>query len=241
MSNNATATRGGPSPGAVSLHVARLDLEPARLAELSRTLAPDEHARAERYLLERHRRRFRAARGWLRERLAAELGVAAEALVFEYGPQGKPALGGPHAGLRFNVSHSQDLALMALSWHHELGVDVEALRPDLDTEAIASRFFSLAEREALRKLPAPERGAAFFTVWTRKEAYLKLRGGGLHLPLDGFDVSLDEPARLLRDAGDPDAVGSVALATVAVPEGFRAALAVAGGRAMERRAISRAR
>ncbi len=205
---------------------ATLDVPVERLAELQASLSEDERLRAGRFVLELHRRRFAAARGTLRELLARELGEAPRALCFEYGPHGKPRLRG--AELFFNVSHSQDRALYALARGRELGVDIEALREDLDHEAIATRFFSTSEREALRLVTAAERASAFFSIWTRKEAFVKLLGGGLAIALDSFDVSLDEPSGLLRA---PEGAGDVSLFTLPAPAGVRAALAFSGGAA----------
>jgi 4'-phosphopantetheinyl transferase len=199
-----------------------LDVPEARLTRLRLLLDAGERARAERFVFERHRRRFTAARGLLRETLAAELGGDPAALRFEYGPRGKPRLAaGSDDGLRFNVSHSGELLLIALARGAELGVDVEAVRPDIDHAAIARRFFSACEQAALLALPDPLRARGFFAIWTRKEAYVKLLGGGLSIPLDGFDVSLDEPARLLRGAA------GVTLLRAEAPDGFLAALAMA--------------
>jgi 4'-phosphopantetheinyl transferase len=202
---------------------AGLDLPESRLRELSAELDERERARAERFVLERHRRRFTAARGLLRETLAAELALDPRALRFEYASHGKPRLAAAHGGeLSFNLSHSEDRLLIALGRGVELGVDIEGVRDDIDHAAIARRFFSSSEGEALLAQPERSRAAAFFAIWTRKEAYIKLVGGGLSIPLASFDVSLGEPPRLLRGAPE-----GVALQPVEAPVGFAAALAVA--------------
>lgn len=202
-----------------------LDVSEPRLRELRGSLQPDEQSRAERFVFEVHRRRFVAARGLLREALAAELGIEPKAVRFEYGPRGKPSLvRGLDPELRFNVSHSQDRAVFALARGLELGVDIEAVREDIEHAAIASRFFSPMERAALLALPEPARAAAFFTIWTRKEAYVKLLGGGLAIPLDSFEVNLEQPARLLRAGRE----GTTELRSLEAPPGFVAALALAG-------------
>ena len=199
-----------------------------RLGRLRDSLSRDERARAERFVFEVHRRRFTAARGLLREVLGRELRIEPPAVRFDYGPRGKPALARDlESGLRFNVSHAQERALLAVARGLELGVDIEAVREGIDHTAIAKRFFSRVECDALLALTEPARADAFFTIWTRKEAYVKLLGGGLLIPLDGFDVNLGEPARLVRSmeaAAEP-----VELLSLTVPAGFRAALAFAGG------------
>lgn len=201
----------------------------SRLRRLREPLSADERGRAERFVFEVHRRRFTAARGLLREVLGGELGTPPAAVRFDYGPRGKPALAYDlETELRFNVSHAQERAILAIARGLELGVDIEAVRQSIDHAAIAKRFFSPKERDALLALPEAARADAFFTIWTRKEAYVKLLGGGLLIPLDSFDVSLGEPARLLRSKGGEAAPEPAELLSLAVPTGFRAALAVAG-------------
>jgi 4'-phosphopantetheinyl transferase len=119
-----------------------------------------------------------------------------------YGERGKPALARGYAGsdLRFNVSHSDDVAVYAFSSGHEIGVDVEAVRAMPDGDDIAARFFSRCENETYLALNARDRPLGFFNCWTRKEAFIKALGDGLYHPLDSFDVSLapGEPARIRR-------------------------------------------
>jgi 4'-phosphopantetheinyl transferase len=121
-----------------------------------------------------------AGRGFLRMILSRYIGVRPTRLQFCYGPQGKPALAGSDGmgGLRFNVSHSHGLALYAVTRSREIGVDLEAIRLDLDVERIAERCFSSRERSVLAALPAHLRAQAFFACWTRKEAFVKAKGSG---------------------------------------------------------------
>ena len=143
----------------------------------------------------------------LRTILGRYLGRDPAQLRFRYGPSGKPVLyveSGSHS-IRFNVSHTRDIALYAVTIGREIGVDIERIRVDFGTEDIAARFFSGREVAALGALPPPYRLEAFFTCWTRKEAYLKARGQGLSFPLDRFTVSLapGERAALLEVLDDP--------------------------------------
>lgn len=185
------------------VHVWRASLRVpiGRVRDLERTLATDERARANRFVRERDRDQFVVSRGVLRAILGRYLGQNPCHLRFDYSPFGKPMLSADSglANIRFNVSHSGDIALYAVTSGREIGVDIERIRTDFGTEDIAQRFFSRREIAALRGLPAPCRLEAFFACWTRKEAYLKARGDGLSLPLDGFDVSLapGHPAALL--------------------------------------------
>ena len=190
-------------PGEVHVWAARLDPPPERVAALRATLAADERARADRFRFEVHRRRFAVGRGLLRELLGAYLGAPPERLAFVYGERGKPdlapATARPGAPLHFNLSHSHELAVLAVTREREIGADVEQLKPMDDLERIAERFFSAPENAALRGLPPAERQRAFFRCWTRKEAYLKAVGVGLAAPLDSFVVTLgpEEPPRML--------------------------------------------
>jgi 4'-phosphopantetheinyl transferase len=183
-----------------------LDRPDSSVRRLARLLSPDEGARAKRFVIDRVRRRFVVCRGVLRLILGRYTGAAPGQLRFTYGAHGKPALApGPGGEVCFNVSHSDGLALYAVARGREIGVDVERLRPLPGAERIAERFFSIPEQAALQALPAERKLEAFYTCWTRKEAYIKARGDGLGHPLDQFAVSIapGEPARL-SPAGDGD-------------------------------------
>lgn len=216
------------------VHVWRseLDLSEAELRKLAKTLALDEQARAARFRFPRDRRRFIVARGVLREILARYLDRDPAKLQFCYAPFGKPALtsnsGGD--GLRFNVSHSHGFALYAVSFHRELGVDLECIRTNFPWEPIAERFFSPEEIDALHSVPRDLRYEAFLNCWTRKEAFVKARGGGLSLRLDRFSVSLipGEPAVLLKTEDNPLEASRWGLEQLAPRSGYVAALAAEG-------------
>jgi 4'-phosphopantetheinyl transferase len=217
----------GLGPGDVHVWAACLDDLPE--ASLRLLLSADERARGGRFHFERDRRRFVNARGLLRALLGRYLDVDPARLLFGYGPRGKPFLAA-RGELRFNVSHSSGLALLAFARGLELGVDVERERPLPESEDIASRYFSAREGAELRGLRVEERGAAFFRCWTRKEAFIKATGDGLSRPLDEFDVTLapGEPARLLRVLGEPEAAGRFRLEDLRPAPGFAGALAVEG-------------
>jgi 4'-phosphopantetheinyl transferase len=189
-------------PGEVHVWFARLDRTHARLSRMRTVLDPDETARADRFLMEVHRNRFIAARALLRDLLAGYLGQPPGAIRFAYNEWGKPALapGLVARDLRFNLSHSQDLAMYAFVLERDVGVDIEMIRADIANERIAENFFSRWEVETLRALPLEHQAEAFFNCWTRKEAYVKARGQGLSIELDSFDVSLapGEEAKILR-------------------------------------------
>jgi 4'-phosphopantetheinyl transferase len=194
-----------PALEADEVHVwrASLDCDERVLHRFEATLAPDEKNRAQRFVFQRDRNSYVAARGILRELLGRYLTRAPSEIEFDYGAQGKPALrtGPSQRPMQFNVSHSHGLALFAFAVGRQVGVDVELVRPDFAGEKIAERFFSSQEVMELRSLPAAVQDEGFFLCWTRKEAYIKARGEGLQIPLKSFHVSLTpgKPARLQAD------------------------------------------
>lgn len=166
--------------GEVHLWVARLPLAIAEMHRCESLLAPDERARAAIPPLPAERSRFIAVRGVLRILLGRYLGTPPAALSFEYGEQGKPALGGQAAGgIRFNVSHAGNVALLAFAPGVELGVDVEKVREVPRAERIASRVFTPEAAQRWRALPDEQRTETFMREWTRLEALSKMTGEGV--------------------------------------------------------------
>lgn len=189
------------------IHVWRVELiQPSEIyAACLDILSPDEHQRAERFYFERHRRRYIVARGALRFILGRYLERRPGQVRFTYGRFGKPDLkgGATASDLRFNLSHAEDIALIALTRGSEIGVDVEFVREEFTGMEVAERFFSRAEVEALRASPEESRADAFFVCWTRKEAYIKALGAGLSHSLQQFTVSLSKgESAVLVDGGD---------------------------------------
>ena len=216
-----------PSLKTGTVHVWRITLnqEDEKLDDFRSTLEADELERAARFHFEKHRRHFIVARGFLRAVVARYLGSQPAALRFEYGTYGKPALGSEHM-LRFNLSHSNEVALLGVSVDAEIGVDVEHIRADFASEDIARRYFSRAEVEVFNALPPEERVAAFFRCWTRKEAYIKAIGKGFSQSLSAFDVTLAPgmaPA-LLR--AEEDDASRWWMSDIEVGEGYAGALIV---------------
>lgn len=211
---------------------ASLDLPASRVQELAQALSADERTRASRFRFERDRRRFIASHGILRAILGRYLDVEPARLQFCHGPYGKPALAETPNGstLCFNMSHSHEFALYAITRNGEVGVDLENIRPVPDAEQIARRFFSGRENAAFQAVPTDLKHKVFFTCWVRKEAYVKARGDGLSLPLDQFDVSLTpgEPARLLDTRFDSQEASRWSLYDVTPGPGYVAAVAVQG-------------
>lgn len=195
-----------PALGAGDVQIWRVDIASAAksVAQLLDRLSPDERARADRFVFDRHRFRYIRTRAALRALLGQHLRMLPAEVPVRTAPGGKPFLDAS-TSLYFNVSHSGDLALVAMTTSGEIGIDLEAVRPHPDDwVALARRYFAGEEVAALESYSTPERVQAFFRGWTRKEAIVKLLGDGLRMPLDRFIVPLDETAIapvLLTDGG----------------------------------------
>lgn len=201
-----------PLPVAGEVHLWWLDLDPPaeQVAAAFRLLDADEVERARRFKFDRHRRRFTLRRAQLRRLCGAYLGIDPRDVRYEIGERGKPRLAqGLVAplpdGLEFNLSDSADVAVVGFKIGGELGVDVEVVRPMEDAVSISRSFFADAEQRVLSSVSPAHRDDTFFRCWTRKEAYIKAVGEGLHLPLDSFTVTMTrhEAPRFLSFVGHP--------------------------------------
>ena len=211
------------------IHVWRLrqSTTGADVARFRSLLSIDETQRADRFRFDKDRNQFTIARGVLRCLVGNYLGSDPGHVRFQFSTKGKPSLAQPQdCTLQFNIAHSGDLILLAFCRNQRLGVDVEQIRSDFATDDIAERFFSSAERAALRELATEQRVAAFFRCWTQKEAYIKATGDGLSLPLHQFDVSVrpGEPAQLLATRPDPLEATRWRMFHLDVDPGYAAAL-----------------
>lgn len=153
-------------------------------------LSAEEHDQAERFRCVRDQRRYLAAHAALRRALAAHGAGEPHSLRFDPGTWGKPALC-DSGGLRFNLSHSDDIGLIGTSFSHDVGVDVECIRTLPDVAMLVNEHFTAAERDEFACLPPHAKDRAFLIGWTRKEACLKAIGLGLHIAPQGVDVGLD--------------------------------------------------
>jgi len=166
----------------------------------------------------------------LRQILGRYLGLAAQEITFSYGAKGKPKLSGKlqKSGLKFNLSHSHELALLAVTRDLAVGIDVELVDHEFATEEIAQHFFALGEVKRLSSIPVNGRADAFFACWTRKEAYIKALGDGLSLALDSFEVAFGPgvPAALMRAQPRPGEPACWSIYDIEVPSQYKAAVAV---------------
>lgn len=215
-------------PTSGTVHVWRFDLDAEAPPDI---LAADEHARAARFHFERDARRWRTGRSLLRRTLGAYLEADPAALEFAAGPFGKPSLN--NSRLRFNASHSGAVLLLAFGWDQEVGVDVERLRDDFMPEDLAAQVFSAREQNALRAVPPEECHAAFLSLWTAKEAYVKALGRGLSFPLTQLTLSpiCGSDHYAAEDAAQADALPGISVRRLPAIPGFAASLAAEGAAA----------
>ncbi len=158
------------------------------ISSLSQLLNHHEEERAKRFHFPQHQERYRITHGLLRKTLSLYTGIDPKALTFQYGEHGKPYLANTDSELKFNISHSHDMAIFAFTIQHEIGVDIEKVETSFK-ESVGKRFFSPDEYAELMQLPDTERVNAFYKMWCRKEALIKLLGKGLYTRLDSFTVS----------------------------------------------------
>jgi 4'-phosphopantetheinyl transferase len=164
-------------------------------------LSSDERERAARFKFATDRERYIIAHGALRSILGSYLKVAPADLRFAIGSNGKPQLAPGFAGdrLKFNLSHSRVVSLVAVIRGREIGVDVEHIREDFPFDEVAQRFFASEEVRALRALPRRFQREAFYRCWTGKEALLKAKGTGLSGKLDEVEIvfTSEESVRII--------------------------------------------
>lgn len=163
-----------------------------QIESLQKILSADELERARKFHFEKDRRRFIMARGILRTILARYLDIKPQQVSFEYASFGKPILATDfvRGNISFNLSHSGEMVLYAITRNHKIGIDVERINDNVDVMQIASRFFSPCEIVELEKAYEKNHSEIFFRYWTRKEAFVKGLGKGVSFPMEHIDVSL---------------------------------------------------
>lgn len=183
------------------LNETRIDLWQFSVAQESanayQLLNAEEKARAERFYFSQHKRRFSMARATLRIILARYLNTRPDRLEFSYNSHGKPKVINS-SRLQFNLSHTGDLALLAIGKGFPMGVDIEKYSAR-SYEGIAKTLFSEQELEEFMKVPASLKPATFFHIWSQKEAFIKACGLGLAYPTKNFTVPTSIPTKQLVD------------------------------------------
>jgi len=195
------------------------------LASYAGLLSSAEQARAEKFIFDKDRRLYTIAHAALRSILSKYAQTAPAGLQFDAGTNGKPKLPTDLPGdLRFNLSHSGDSALVAVSRGREIGIDIEFVNADFAFDEVAVRFFTTSEVVALRALPNRLQRQAFYQCWTSKEAFLKAKGTGLSGELDVVEIIVDREEYVRIDAHVP----GWSLAEIDPGEGYVGALASEG-------------
>ena len=198
-------------PDTVHVWAFVLDGPPAFVDRCRALLSPEERRRADRFVFEHDRIRHTVAHGILRHLLSrycwsdSSGPVTPESLRFSTTKAGKPALQFPTRPLKFNLTHSEDRALLAVSAGFELGVDLEKVRSNIEALDISRHYFFGSERDDIANATAARRADTFFRYWVAKEAVLKAQGIGLGFPLDRFRVAfLDDTNSATVDTLDPE-------------------------------------
>lgn len=150
-------------------------------------LSTEEQNRASLYTSKPGFRRFVVARSMLRRLLATYVACSPSELTFDYGPHGKPQLAGESA-IQFNLAHSAERAVYAISHQQPVGVDIEHIDRKINIERLAARFFSKAEHNALQQISAATRQHEFLRLWTAKEAVIKATGKSLAQMISQFEI-----------------------------------------------------
>lgn len=184
-----------PKLGDNEAHVWAVPFDGSAVREVAllAVLSDEERQRADEFRLERPRQQFVCTRGALRILLGHYLNAPPQEVPFSFEAIAKPRLAEKYAttNIRFNVSHSGDLGLIAITSRCDIGIDVEHRRPVKNLEQLADRYFHPAEIEAITTTTINDRNDAFFRCWTAKEAVLKAYGTGIAGALDAFEVPLE--------------------------------------------------
>lgn len=167
-----------------------LDILESEIKFLEQNLSEDELIRANKYKFEYLQNRFIVARSILRIILGKYLDIKPSNLIFKYSNKGKPVLAKNlnYLSIDFNVSHSENIALYAFTINHQIGVDIEHIRPIANLDKLAERFFHPREYKLIRVLEPDKKQKMFFKIWTAKESYLKAVGEGIAGGLDKIEI-----------------------------------------------------
>ena len=177
------------------IHVYLVDLELFKnhFNNYQDVLSEEEIDKTNRFHFQKDKTMFATVRANLRFLLSHYLSSKPEDVKFILNDFGKPRLKSKNnLDIRFNVSHSKKLGLIAIGLGCEIGVDIEYINREFVTTDIAKNYFSHSESIELFKQNTDLQIRSFFNLWTRKESYIKAQGKGLSIPLDSFDISLSE-------------------------------------------------
>jgi 4'-phosphopantetheinyl transferase len=203
-----------------------LDCDDIVIGDLRSVLSSDEIRRANRFVTEQLQTRFIVGRATIRIVLSTYLGDTEPANIeFIYGSHEKPSI--PNSDLRFNLSHSHGLALLAVSRNDDVGIDLEWLDRQVEIEEIAERFFTPEECAEMMGRVGANRTARFFDLWCCKEAYLKAVGVGISGGLNKCRI-IDAPdgTASVHNPTDPQAIVRWKIYRLEPETGFAGALCI---------------
>jgi 4'-phosphopantetheinyl transferase len=212
------------NPFDVHVWQATLDRPLDQVTKFREILSVDEIERADRFKFDQHRNRFIVGRGILRSLLAQYLNLEPQQLEFTYGSYGKPSLKQAN-NLQFNLAHSHDQALYAMTYDRAIGIDIEQIREIKDLEALTRRFFALSECNAICQSESEDQAKAFFRYWTCKEAFLKATGEGLS-QLQHLEISIDPVAKLKKIPDQTDSIQNWCLKELRLNDDFSGAIVI---------------
>jgi 4'-phosphopantetheinyl transferase len=220
-----------PPDPAIALWLCQLDCSVAESHALARSLSPSEIERADRFGTPLLRARWIVGRATLRALLGTALGIDPAAVALHRGTRGRPELA-PGSTLDFNVSHTDDVALIGIASGlppaARIGVDIERDDRAVNADGLAQKFMTERERAGMAPLDDAARRRRFLQLWTCKEAMSKATGDALSAPFRDIDVALDESPHLL--AGPPPYLADRwSLVRADVPAGLIATVAIWSG------------
>lgn len=206
----------------IDIWLFHLNTSPPRIKHFYPLLSDDEKERSEKFINFIHRKRFIASHGFMRSTLSRYTGIPAEKLVFKKADNGKPflAIDNNSPAIRFNLSHSHNMALLGVCLENELGVDIEYMERKNDWRGIIKRFFTDVEQTSIFSLADDQQQNAFFKTWTRKEAHMKVTGQGLRLSPTQFTISTppDKPQLISYIKDDTVDINQWSMSDIEMPE-----------------------
>jgi 4'-phosphopantetheinyl transferase len=236
VTDNSTAASLAPTAIAspvesVALWFVALAAGDEEYARISAWLSPAERARAARFGREHLRRRYVIGRASLRKALSDTLSLLPGAVPIVRGARGRPRLDGI-AGVDFNISHTDEVALIGVARGARIGVDIERADREVNADGLARKFLTTAEQATLAPLGADGRRERFLRYWTCKEAMSKATGDALSAPFRRLNIRLGDAIELLEG---PDAYQPPywRLYRAAVPKGYFGTVALWSGQPTE--------
>jgi 4'-phosphopantetheinyl transferase len=211
---------------------------PGALSRALRWLTPPERARHDRYRHDSDRQMFLLGRAMARVLVGQALGVAPTAWRWRDAERGRPEIDSPSCPISFNLAHSGDLVVCAITRDAVVGVDVEDRARAVLDRRIVARYCAPAERVAIDALGDHDWQDRFLQYWTLKEAYLKARGLGIAVPLADLSFALAGPDGITlssaRTPDVPDATWAFSLSTLGDRHYVAAAVSTGHDRAAPR-------